>query len=62
MKVYAAVGLTAPFYWASRSDIKILGYYKTREGAERKITKMKESNLWYMDWEEFGIDAITIED
>lgn len=50
MVIYESFGYTAWIDWADNSKRITLGYYKTKEGAERLIEEMKKEKDFDMNW------------
>lgn len=59
--MYQLFGLEYSSDYATPSRKVSIGFFATREGAERKIASIKEYD-WYMNWTEFVIEKITVED
>lgn len=60
MTVFELIGTSAWIDWSSRGSKSRLGMFSTREKAEAKITELKSTKDWNMDWEEFNIIEVEV--
>lgn len=62
MIIYEVVGYTARIDWADTSKRITLGFYKTKEGAERHIDEMRQDIECYMKWDMLTYQPHTVKD